>query len=89
LYVAVGIEEVLAHITEGGSPTAEERLDWPAATALYGGAALYLVGRAAFLRLTAGPVPAALGLITAVVAGLVGYEKFNAKAPDAALLVRN
>ncbi len=100
LYVAVGIEEVLVHITQGGSPTAGERLGWPAVTALYCGAALYLAGRAAFLRLTAGPVPAAqllaaavalmllpaarylpalaaLGLITVVVAGLVGYEELN------------
>ena len=62
--------------------------------------ALYLAGRAAFLRLTAGAVPAAqllaaavalmllpaarylpalaaLGLITVLVAGLVGYEELN------------
>ena len=57
IYVAVGIEEVLVHITHGGSPTAGERLGWPAVMALYSGAALYLAGRAAFLRLTAGPVP--------------------------------
>jgi low temperature requirement protein LtrA len=100
LHVAVGIEQVLVHITHDGSPTAGERLGWPAATALYVGAALYLAGRVAFLRLTAGPVPAAqllaaavalmllpaarylpalaaLGLITVLVAGLVGYEELN------------
>ena len=100
LYVAVGIEEVLVPITHGDSPTASERLGWPAVTALYAGVALYLAGRAAFLRLTAGAVPAAqlvaaavalmllpaarylpalaaLGLITALVSGLVGYEELN------------
>jgi len=67
LYVAVGIEEVLVHITHGGSPTAGEQLGWPAATALYCGAALYLAGRAAFLRLTTGPV-AVVQLLAAAVA---------------------
>jgi low temperature requirement protein LtrA len=66
LYVAVGIEEVLGHITHGGSPTEDEQLGWPAVTALYCGAALYLVGRAAFLRLTAGRVPAEQLLAPAV-----------------------
>ncbi len=66
LYVAVGIEEVLVHITHGGSPTAGEQLSWPAVIALYCGAALYLAGRAAFLRLTAGPVPLAQLLAAAV-----------------------
>jgi low temperature requirement protein LtrA len=105
LYIAVGIQEVLIHITHGGSPTAGEPLGWPAATALYAGAAMYLVGRAAFLRLSAGPFPAAqlpaaavalillpaarylpalaaLGLITALVAGQAGYEQLNPQSPN-------
>jgi low temperature requirement protein LtrA len=66
LYVAVGIEEVLVHITHGGSSAAGEQLSWPGVIALYCGAALYLAGRAAFLRLAAGPVPAAQLLAAAV-----------------------
>jgi low temperature requirement protein LtrA len=76
LYVAVGIEEVLVHITHGGSPTAGERLTWPAVTALYCGAALYLAGRAAFLRLTAGLVPAAQILAAAVVLMLLPAARY-------------
>ena len=76
IYVAVGIEEVLVHITQGGSPTAGERLGWPAVTALYCGAALYLAGRAAFLRLTAGPVPAAQLLAAAVALMLLPAARY-------------
>ncbi|MEU7587988.1 low temperature requirement protein A [Micromonospora sp. NPDC049230] len=50
IYVALGIEEVIAQLT-GDSPHADP-LGWEAATALYGGAALYLLSRLVFRRLT-------------------------------------
>ena len=59
LYLALGTEEVLL------SP--HEPLTWAAATALGGGVALYLAGRAAFVRV-AGPAPVAVGATGAVVA---------------------
>jgi low temperature requirement protein LtrA len=49
LYMAVGIEEVVAHVARGGSTVGGAPLDWPALIALFGGAALYLVGRMTFL----------------------------------------
>jgi low temperature requirement protein LtrA len=59
LYVAAGVEEVITHVTAGRSEHAAAALGWLAAIALYGGAALYLVGRVAFVRLTGGPVAGA------------------------------
>lgn len=56
LYLAAGVEEVISHVSADGSAHAEAALGWLAATALYGGVALYLVGRVAFVRLTAGPL---------------------------------
>jgi low temperature requirement protein LtrA len=56
LYLAAGVEEVISHVTAGGTEHAEAALGWLAAIALYGGVALYLVGRAAFVWLTGGPV---------------------------------
>ncbi|MFG3559097.1 low temperature requirement protein A [Micromonospora sp. NPDC047557] len=50
IYVALGIEQVLGQLTEEPSHTV--RLSWPSATALYGGATLYLLGRLVFRRLT-------------------------------------
>ncbi|MFG3580485.1 low temperature requirement protein A [Micromonospora chersina] len=57
IYLALGIEQVLAHVAgaHGGGAT----LSWSASVALYGGAALYLGGRLLFLRLTGQPVPPA------------------------------
>ncbi|MFG3639707.1 low temperature requirement protein A [Micromonospora sp. NPDC047762] len=52
IYVALGIEEVIAQLTEESAHPG--RLGWEAATALYGGAALYLLSRLAFRRLTVG-----------------------------------
>ncbi|WP_233600962.1 MULTISPECIES: low temperature requirement protein A [Micromonospora] len=58
VYLAVGIEQVLAHVTRAhhGDRAAEPNLNWPAAAALYGGAALYLAGRLLFRRFTGQPV---------------------------------
>lgn len=51
IYVALGVELVLAGLTHGGSHgTDDQRPGWLAMVALYGGATGYLTGRAAFLR---------------------------------------
>ncbi|MEU4552513.1 low temperature requirement protein LtrA [Micromonospora violae] len=50
IYVALGIEEVIAQLTEESAHSG--RLGWEAATALYGGTALYLLSRLVFRRLT-------------------------------------
>lgn len=55
VYLAVGVEQVLAHVAEAHR-NAEPRLSWSAATALCGGAALYLAGRLLFRRFTGQPV---------------------------------
>jgi low temperature requirement protein LtrA len=54
LYLAAGIEEVIYHISSGGTEHAHAALGWLAALALYGGLAVYLLGRFAFLQLTTG-----------------------------------
>ncbi|MEO3770607.1 low temperature requirement protein A [Micromonospora sp. B9E7] len=54
IYVALGIEEVIVQLTEGSAHPG--RLGWEAATALYGGSALYLLSRLVFRRLTVGAV---------------------------------
>ena len=56
LYLAAGVEEVISHVSVARSAHAEAATGWLAAIALYGGVALYLAGRVAFVRLTAGPV---------------------------------
>jgi low temperature requirement protein LtrA len=53
IYVALGIEQVLVELSHAG----HQRLPWSTITALYGGAALYLVGRAVFLRIATGSSP--------------------------------
>jgi low temperature requirement protein LtrA len=55
LYLAAGVEEVIRHLSQGHS-THTAALGWLAAIALYGGVALYLTGRVAFVRLSGGPV---------------------------------
>ncbi|MFG2052985.1 low temperature requirement protein A [Micromonospora sp. NPDC048930] len=58
IYLAVGIEQVLAHVTEAhrGDHGGARTLTWSATIALYGGAALYLAGRLLFRRLSGQPV---------------------------------
>ncbi|MET7748604.1 low temperature requirement protein A [Micromonospora sp. NPDC005367] len=51
MYIALGIEQVLAMLIHQG---AADRLGLPGVVALYGGAALYLVGRGLCLRLAVG-----------------------------------
>ncbi|MGW5582103.1 low temperature requirement protein A [Micromonospora chokoriensis] len=50
IYVALGIEKVIDRLTEESAHA--EPLGWEAATALYGGAAVYLLSRLVFRRLT-------------------------------------
>jgi len=54
LYLAAGVEEVIYHVSHGGTAHAEQALGWLAAFPLYGGVAVYLIGRFAFVRLSAG-----------------------------------
>jgi low temperature requirement protein LtrA len=54
LYLAVGIEQVIAHVAHRPPGSfAAEPLDWTSTIVLYGGAMLYLIGRILFLRFTA------------------------------------
>ncbi|WP_328369165.1 low temperature requirement protein A [Micromonospora zamorensis] len=50
IYVALGIEEVISQLSEESGHS--DPLGWEAATALYGGAAVYLISRLVFRRLT-------------------------------------
>ncbi|MFI6261327.1 low temperature requirement protein A [Micromonospora sp. NPDC051006] len=59
MYVALGIEEVLATLIHEAPEGAHGALSMPGIVALYGGAALYLAGRALFLRFTTGRVTVA------------------------------
>ncbi|WP_328421769.1 low temperature requirement protein A [Micromonospora sp. NBC_00389] len=53
IYLALGVEQVLARLAhDQAHHTAELRLDWTPAVALFGGTALYLAGRATFLSLS-------------------------------------
>ena len=67
LYLAAGVEEVIYHVSHGGTAHAEEPLGWLAALTLYCGVAVYLAGRFSFVQLSAGlarPAPlAGAGLI--------------------------
>ncbi len=60
IYLALGIEQVVTHLAHHppqhpvGTP-----LDWTMTVALFGGTALYLIGRALFLRLTVRHTPPA------------------------------
>ncbi|PWR06723.1 low temperature requirement protein A [Micromonospora acroterricola] len=53
IYLALGVEQVLARLAhDHHHDTAELRLDWTPAVALFGGVGLYLAGRATFLSLS-------------------------------------
>ncbi|MFF5173357.1 low temperature requirement protein A [Micromonospora sp. NPDC000089] len=53
IYLALGGEQAIAHVAEAEpAAPAGAPLGWPAALALFGGAALYLVGRLLVLRLS-------------------------------------
>src|SRR5215469_10178118 len=54
LYLAAGVEEVIYHVSHGGAVHVDAELGWLAALALFGGVAVFLLGRFAFVRLTAG-----------------------------------
>jgi low temperature requirement protein LtrA len=52
LYLALGAREVLTAVTDSSASNLGAPLNWPALTTLYAGTAAYLVGHAAFSRLT-------------------------------------
>ncbi|WP_279635722.1 low temperature requirement protein A [Micromonospora inaquosa] len=72
IYLAIGIEVVIAHMADhplqrpAGAP-----LDWTSTTALFGGPALYLIGRALFLRLTVRHTPPASILAVGAILALL------------------
>ena len=57
IYIALGIEQVLARLSHDKSGTTDTPLDWTSLLALYGGAVLYLTGRVLFLRFTGVSTP--------------------------------
>jgi low temperature requirement protein LtrA len=58
IYIALGIEQVLAHLTHNQPRhAAATQLDWNSTLALFGGAVLYLTGRATFFRFAVGSTP--------------------------------
>jgi low temperature requirement protein LtrA len=72
IYLALGIQMVLAHLAHhpprhaAGTP-----LDWASTTALFGGPALYLIGRALFLRFTVRHTPPAQILAAGIILALL------------------
>ncbi|MEN3310628.1 MAG: hypothetical protein V7603_6830 [Micromonosporaceae bacterium] len=68
IYLALGTEQVLGHVTHNQPrhPTGAP-LGWTATAALYGGVVLYLTGRVLFLRLTVRHTPRAQVLAVGVV----------------------
>nr|WP_281180956.1 low temperature requirement protein A [Micromonospora rhizosphaerae] len=72
IYLALGIKVVLANMAQhplqqpAGTP-----LDWSSTAALFGGPALYLIGRALFLRLTVRHTPPAPILAAGTILALV------------------
>ncbi|MGW5666949.1 low temperature requirement protein A [Micromonospora sp. NPDC003776] len=83
VYLAVGIEQVLAQVAEAHD--AGPRLNWSAATALFGGAVLYLAGRLLFRRLTRQPVRP--DQVAVVVAALLLLPLARVLPPAAALIL--
>ncbi|MBF9133481.1 low temperature requirement protein A [Plantactinospora sp. S1510] len=77
IYTALGVEQVIADLSHGHShDIAELRLGWPSAAALFGGTALYLTGRAAFLGLSVRSVPPEQLLAPGVVLLLLPAGRF-------------
>ena len=60
IYLALGLEQVLAHVVHNQpARPAGTPLDWTATTVLYGGVVVYLTGRVLFLRFAVGHTPPA------------------------------
>ena len=59
IYLALGIEQVVTHLAHHPQHTLGTQLDWTMTIALFGGTALYLIGRGLFLRLTVRHTPPA------------------------------
>nr|WTA69603.1 low temperature requirement protein A [Micromonospora sp. NBC_00855] len=66
VYFALGVHLILASLTDQPRHPAGEPMGWPGAAVLYGGTALYLIGRLLFLRLTVGGSPGPLVAIGVV-----------------------
>ncbi|WP_346534163.1 low temperature requirement protein A [Micromonospora sp. DPT] len=72
IYVALGVEQVLMLVAGGhGAPPAAGSLSWPGVTALYGGTALFLVGRLLFRRFSAHQVRRAQVALVGVILALL------------------
>jgi low temperature requirement protein LtrA len=56
IFIAIGIEQVVSRLA-GNQPPPTRPLDWTSTAALYGGTALYLIGRIIFLRQAVGSAP--------------------------------
>ncbi|WP_446217367.1 low temperature requirement protein A [Micromonospora sp. IBHARD004] len=77
IFVALGAEQVLAHLVhdQPGHP-AGPPLEWTSTAALYGGAALYLIGRSLFRRLSVGAAPTAHLVAAAMALVLLPVARF-------------
>jgi low temperature requirement protein LtrA len=77
IFVALGAEQVLAHLAhdQPGRP-ARTPLEWTSTAALYGGAALFLVGRSLFLRFSDGAAPTAHLVAAAMAVVLLPLARF-------------
>jgi low temperature requirement protein LtrA len=54
IYIALGIEQVVSRLAGNQTAPTRPTLDWTSAAALFGGTALFLIGRIMFLRLSVG-----------------------------------
>ncbi|MER6810149.1 low temperature requirement protein A [Spirillospora sp. NPDC000708] len=70
VYIALGVHEVLSGLS-GDSPDTGRPLEWGALTALYAGAAVFLLGRAAFVSLTTHSGQPAPLIVAAVLLALI------------------
>jgi low temperature requirement protein LtrA len=58
IYIAFGIEQVLAHLShDQPARTTDPLPGWTPTIALYGGTVLYLIGRMLFLRIATASIP--------------------------------
>lgn len=73
IYLALGIEVVLGHLAHHSAGTP---LDWTSSAALFGGPALYLIGRALFLRITVRHTPPAQILMAGIILALLPAARY-------------
>ncbi|HEY2673021.1 MAG TPA: low temperature requirement protein A [Rugosimonospora sp.] len=88
IYFALGSEQVLAHVSRQPLRRAfDTPLDWPSTVALYGGVALFLGGRAAFLAASVRSVPVPLLAAAWVALALLPAGRFLPALAALGLLV--